>query len=85
MSHIGYLMCRECQEFMDEEEAVQFYPETHYELDDHPTEWIGERRCIYCGSDDLEEAAECQECGELFPVSELDDEGLCADCRRGMY
>ena len=70
---------------MDSIEALRFCPEVHPELDGSPTEWIGERRCIYCGSDDLEEAAECSECGELFPESELDDEGLCADCRREMY
>ena len=82
MSSVGYLYCRDCGEYMDEVEALRFTPEVHDELEGKPTEWIGERRCIYCGSDDLEEAAECQECGELFPESELDDDGLCEDCRK---
>ena len=82
MSSVGYLYCRDCAEFMDEVEALRFTPEVHDELEGKPTEWIGERRCIYCGSDDLEEADECQECGELFPESELDDEGVCEDCRK---
>ena len=67
MSSIGYLYCRDCGEYMDEVEALRFTPEVHDELEGKPTEWIGERRCIYCGSDDLEEAAECQDviCREI--------------------
>lgn len=73
--------CAECDAFMDEIEALTFYPEVHTELEERPIEWIGELRCIYCNSDNLEETSYCEGCGELFPESWLED-GLCEECRR---
>lgn len=66
---------------MDDTEALCWSPEVHTELDEKPIEWVSWLRCIYCNNEDLEDAAECEECGELFPESLLDENGLCADCR----
>ena len=35
--------------------------------------------CPNCGSAEITEAAECEECGEAFPLDEL-TEGFCPDC-----
>lgn len=78
---MSYFYCRDCDSFMDEIESICMIQEVHTELENKPTEWIGERRCLYCGSDNLEEAAECAECGEMFPVSMLDENDLCENCR----
>ena len=78
---MSYYYCKDCDSFMDEIESICMIPEIHTELDNKPTEWITERRCLYCGSDNLEEAAECAECGEIFPVSMLDENDLCENCR----
>ncbi|MHA1381273.1 MAG: hypothetical protein ACTSRG_23140 [Candidatus Helarchaeota archaeon] len=29
----------------------------------------------------MEEMGICTQCGEEFPIDELDDDGLCANCR----
>lgn len=65
---------------MDELEALVSVPETHSELDGNPIEWLTELRCIYCDNADLEEAVECDQCGEVFPESQISD-GLCDNCR----
>lgn len=77
----SYFWCRQCDSYMDNIEALQFQPEVHTELDEKPTEWIAENRCIYCGSDDLTDAGWCEECGELFPDTLLDENGICEACR----
>lgn len=76
---MDYFYCNECGGVMDAVEALCFRREIHNELDERPTEWIGERRCLYCGSYDLEEAVYCDDCGELFPDTLLND-GFCPDC-----
>lgn len=77
---VTYYYCPECGGIMDSIEALVSVPEVHYELDGKPTEWLTELRCIYCGNDDLEEAVECDQCGEVFPESQISD-GLCDNCR----
>ena len=77
---MNYFYCAECNGVMDEIEATVFIPEIHPELDGCPTEYLTERRCIYCGSPFIEEAAECEKCGEITPVSDLED-GLCPECQ----
>ena len=79
---MNYFYCSDCQSFMDENEALCWTPEVHTELDDKPTEWVSHLRCIYCGSDNLEDACECDHCGELFIRTMLDDNWLCEDCRK---
>ena len=76
-----YFYCPDCESFMDENEALCFTPEVHTELDEKPVEWVSNLRCIYCNGEHLEDAGECEECGELFRSSELDENGLCPDCR----
>lgn len=49
---MAYIKCNVCDSVMDETEATTAYPEIHYELENKPTEWIYELRCIYCGADD---------------------------------
>ena len=44
--------CLACDGVMDEAEATTTYREIHTELEDHPSEWITELRCIYCGADE---------------------------------
>ena len=68
---------------MDDIEATRLHREVHTELDGHPTEWLWELRCLFCGSDDLEEAEYCERCDELTPVSEMTD-GLCRNCYERM-
>lgn len=77
-----YYFCLDCDSVMDDTESLCFHPEAHSELDGNPVEWVGERRCIYCNSDNLEEAEYCDECGELFPRSMLDENSLCENCRQ---
>lgn len=80
---VQYFICNNCDSIMDEIEATCLRQEVHTELDGHPTEWIWELRCIYCGSDDLEEAELCEKCDEYYPVSEMTD-GLCKRCYERM-
>lgn len=77
-----FYICNKCGNEMDDHEALVLVPEVHNELDEKPIEWIGELRCIYCGSDDLEEAEYCDECQELFPLDQLDANWLCPTCAR---
>lgn len=76
---VSYYICKDCNGTMDSTEALCFFPEIHAELDERPTEWIAECRCIYCGSDNLEEIGLCEECEGIFSESEL-QEGLCPEC-----
>ena len=76
-----YFYCRDCGGVMDEIEALCYVPEVHMELDNHPTEWLAENRCVYCNSDNLEEALRCDGCKEIFPESLLDENWLCGRCR----
>lgn len=77
-----FYICNHCGNEMDDYEALVLVPEVHNELDEKPIEWIGQLQCIYCGSDDLEEAEYCEECGELFPLDQLDINWLCPTCAR---
>ena len=78
----GYYICNHCGNYMDSNEALVCSPEIHYELDDKPTEWFYELRCIYCNHDEeLVDADFCDYCGDIFPVEDL-EEGLCPRCYR---
>ena len=67
---------------MDEFETVVFTPQVHTELDDKPTEWVSENRCIYCNADEtmLDEAEPCAMCEEWFPIGELVSRCVCRQC-----
>ena len=79
MTLLDLLYCSDCGEYMYGEEARCLIREPHPELDGCPMETMAVLRCPYCGSDDLQEAPACEDCGEQFPESELRD-GLCPDC-----
>lgn len=79
----NYYICKHCDGYMEAREASVFVPEIHYELDEKPTEWLHELRCIYCNApeDELEEAEFCDYCGDIFQLEELED-GLCPACQK---
>lgn len=74
--------CCECGEIFHEEDA-EIRVETEYIEGWRRTERY--LTCPSCGSEDLEEAVQCEECGEwiapnkIFDIEEL-DEKLCPDC-----
>ena len=74
--------CIRCDSLMDEYEATSSRIEYHPEVDSRRYEIVSELRCIYCNSYDLEEADECDECGNLFPKDELDENWLCPECSK---
>ena len=77
----GYFICNECGTVMDDEESAVKIIEPHSELDGCPLEILYEHHCIYCGSTDLDEAAECSVCGEVVSVNDLDEDDVCSACR----
>ena len=74
-------ICLRCGTVSEEHDALCFFPEVHDELPEKPTEWMARLCCPECGSEDLEEAELCDECGEYFLRSELDENDLCPACR----
>lgn len=74
-------ICLRCGTVSEEHDALRFFPEVHDELPEKPTEWMARLCCPECGSEDLEEAELCDECGEYFLRSELDENDLCPACR----
>lgn len=74
-----FVYCTDCGEYMDHCESLCYSQEIHYELENHPVEWLPETRCIYCGSENLEETFWCERCDNLFPISER-KEGMCPVC-----
>ena len=74
-------ICDNCGGVMDEREATSFLPEIHDELPERPTEWVTEQRCIYCNSEDIEEAELCSFCGKYHKASEMSVYGVCKKCQ----
>lgn len=75
-------ICADCGGVMDEREATRFMPEVHDELPERPTEWVSELRCIYCDSEDLDEAEICSFCGEYYKAEDVDHYGMCKKCKQ---
>ena len=79
---MGLWYCKECSEcFTDEDVAWICEEERHTWLDDCPVERLYFRHCPVCGSEDIEECPECESCGGQFHPDDLDENGLCPDCR----
>lgn len=79
---MGLWYCKECSAcFTDEDVAWTCEEEQHTWLDDCPVERFYFRHCPVCGSEDIEECPECEECGGQFHPDDLDENGLCQDCR----
>ena len=72
------LICNDCKELFDEDE-IHTYTEYHGDYS-RPGEVFGV--CPYCGSSDFGEAELCEECGEYFPLAELN---LCYSGERSHY
>ena len=74
--------CKDCGELFDEDDIVE-------EDESFPVEYWGSivtcpcysSHCPYCNSNDIEEAPKCDKCGEYFSPDDLDEDGLCEDCR----
>ena len=72
--------CKECKELIEEDELEE-KDEGYY------TEFWGSKvyhsyittHCPYCGSEKIEEAPQCEECGEYFVPNECFD-CICKDC-----
>ena len=78
---IDYLICNDCRTVAEAEESLVKIIEPHSELDGCPIEILYEYHCPYCGSTDMDEAAECSVCGEMVSVKDLDYDDVCPDCR----
>lgn len=74
------LYCPDCKNHFEEDEL---YCEKEYETLDGRTYVTGEYTyCPYCGSDDYEEAKECECCGEWIGESAMhvDFDNICSNC-----
>ena len=81
MAHASYWTCRECGEVFPVSDIRMVKRETcHYWFDGQPIETSYEAYCPICGSEDIEPAEYCDNCGEPCSQNELVD-GLCAVCR----
>lgn len=73
--------CKQCKAVFDEED-------TKIEDDSFSTEVWGHQqtiplkfyRCPDCGSEDIDNAQQCERCHDYFPPDELDD-SLCECCK----
>lgn len=79
MSIRSLYICDDCHEVFDQPNS--FY-EIHTELDDMAREYFS--CCPNCGSTSFSEADYCEECEEVFPLSELTD-GYCQSCWHDFY
>lgn len=69
--------CNDCNEFFSDEDAAS-RPAV---LEDGKPPWATVMLCPYCGSEDYDEAAYCERCGEPIPP----DEHLCDVCEGDLY
>lgn len=73
--------CKHCGAIFDEEDAdlvdVGFWCE-FWGHDVYNKEY--ELHCPDCGSEDIDDAEECEECRDYFTPDELDEDGLCPCC-----
>ena len=78
-----WFYCEDCRALFPEEDVnVSVIYDHHWWLDDCPTETFYLRKCPECGSENVEEAAFCDECGEVCLPEDLDENWLCAECRK---
>lgn len=78
-----WYFCDDCKAiFMSEDVHVIVHRDVHYWLDDQPVETSYEYLCPECGSPCISEAAYCEECGEVCLPEDLDENWLCAECRK---
>lgn len=79
---MAYYYCENCKElFPDYDVECKTEEDVHWWLDDKPSQTFYFYYCPYCHSEDIAEAPTCEECGDWFLPDELDDDGLCANCR----
>lgn len=79
---MSYLYCEKCRELFSEDNIHWVVEEeVHWWLDDRPTEQFFFRLCPNCGSEDIEDAPTCKDCGDWFLPEDLDDDGLCIRCK----
>lgn len=69
--------CNDCNEFFSDEDAAS----RPTELEDSRPQGERVMLCPYCGSEDYDEAAYCERCGEPIPP----DEHLCDVCEGDLY
>ena len=74
--------CPDCQTVYDEEDCEFSEYETFNWLPDKPVYWYFTLRCPKCDEEGLEEAKQCQCCGDWFGEEELTG-GLCHWCLFG--
>lgn len=77
------LYCPNCGEVFSADDAEQ---REHADASEYWGSIVYERStellCPYCGHGDLEDASECEICGEYFGPDELDGNGRCSECSK---
>lgn len=68
-------ICNCCGEVVDDLKEVREFMGYYGSAPAYDSDYV----CPYCGSDDLDEAEECECCGEYHRVDELTN-GVCDDC-----
>ena len=72
--------CINCGAIFDEP-TKHTWKEIHYELDGAPSEDFEECLCPECNSDMIEDAWQCEVCGDYFALEDLDENWICERCR----
>ena len=79
----GWYYCSNCKRiFYSDDIVCHVIEDVDYSLCDRPVMRFYEYFCPVCGSEELEECPTCDYCGDCFLPEELDENGLCEECRK---